>query len=77
MRISSMNTTTKLSRNLWSILFIVSIKMVGAFVSPKEITLYSQFPYMVENIVFLISCSRMKLIIPRLEINLGEHLSSI
>jgi hypothetical protein len=52
---SSMNTTTNLSRYSINTLFIRYIKYAGALVKPKDITVYSYKPYRVVNIVFGIS----------------------
>src|SRR4051812_3497682 len=42
---SSINTTTNLSKYSINTLFIMVMKYAGAFVSPKDITVYSYKPY--------------------------------
>jgi hypothetical protein len=53
---SSMKTTTNLSNSGMKTVFIRYIKYAGAFVKPKDITRYSFNPYLVEKVVFGISC---------------------
>ena len=48
--ISSMNTTTNLSKNSMNTLFIKYIKYVGALVKPKDTNVYSYNPYLVVNV---------------------------
>src|SRR4051812_23702775 len=54
--ISSMNTTTNLSKNSINTLFIIFMKYAGALVNPNDITVYSYNPYLV---VLGISFSRI------------------
>jgi hypothetical protein len=52
---SSMNTTTNLSRYSMKTLFIKYIKFAGAFVNPKDMIRNSYNPYLEVNVVFGIS----------------------
>src|SRR4051812_28510771 len=45
--ISSMNTSTNLSKNSINTLFIIFMKYAGALVNPNDITVYSYNPYLV------------------------------
>ena len=54
---SSMNTTTNLSKYSINTLFIRFIKYAGALVSPNDMTVYSYKPYRVVKAVLGISCS--------------------
>ena len=53
---SSMNTTTNLSNSGMKTEFMRYMKNTGALVRPKDITRYSYSPYLVEKVVFGISC---------------------
>ena len=52
---SSMNTTTNLSKKSMNTLFIMCMKNAGALVSPNDMTVYSYNPYRVVNAVLGIS----------------------
>jgi hypothetical protein len=54
-----MKTTTNLSSFGIKIEFMRYIKNVGAFVRPKDMTRYSYNPYLVEKVVFGISCGQI------------------
>ena len=51
-----MNTTTNLSSSGVKTEFIRYMKKAGALVRSKDITRYSYSPYLVEKVVFGISC---------------------
>src|SRR3954471_19344273 len=53
--ISSMNTTTNLSKNSINTLFIIFMNYAGTLVNPNDITVYSYNPYLVVKAVFGIS----------------------
>src|SRR3954466_7464994 len=57
--ISSMNTTTNLSKNSINTLFLIFMKYAGALVNPNDIRVYSYNPYLVVKVVFVISFSRI------------------
>ena len=56
---SSMNTTTNLSNSGMKTEFMRYMKNAGALVRPKDMTRYSYIPYVVEKVVFGISCGRI------------------
>ena len=74
---SSMNTTTNLSSSSMKTLFIMFMKYAGAFVSTKDTTVNSNYPYLVTKAVFGMSLSNLHLMIARSEINLGEILGTL
>jgi hypothetical protein len=51
--------TTNLSNSGIKIEFMRYIKNAGAFVRPKDMTRYSYNPYLVEKVVFVISCGQI------------------
>src|SRR4051812_33106274 len=74
---SSMNTTTNLSKYSINTLFIMVMKYVGAFVSTKDITVYSYKPYLVVKAVFwYVLLPDLQLEVARSQINLAKHLCS-
>ena len=56
---SSMNTTINLSNSDIKIKFMIYMKNAGALVRPKDMTRYSYNSYLVEKIVFGISCGQI------------------
>jgi hypothetical protein len=58
---SSMKTTTNLSNSGINTEFIKYVKWAGAFVSPKDMTKYSNNPYRVVNVVLGISLGRIRI----------------
>ena len=55
-----MKTNTNMSRNLWSTLFIKHIKVAGELVNPNGTTTNSQWPYLVLEVVLLMSSSLIR-----------------
>ena len=53
---SSMNTTTNLCNSSMKTEFMRYMKNAGALVRPKDMTRYSERPYLVEKAIFGISC---------------------
>ena len=51
-----MNTTTNLSNSSIKTEFMRYMRNAGAFVGPKDMTRYSYSPYLVEKVMFGISC---------------------
>jgi hypothetical protein len=51
-----MKTTTNFSNSSIKTEFMRYMKNAGAFVRPKDMTRYSYNPYLVEKVVFGISC---------------------
>ena len=54
--ISSINTFTNLSNFGMKTKFMIYMKNAGALVRPKDMTRYSERPYLVEKAIFGISC---------------------
>jgi hypothetical protein len=54
-----MNTTINLSNSGMKTEFMSCMKNAGALVRPKDMTRYSYSPYLVEKVVFGISCGRI------------------
>src|SRR4051812_36493762 len=76
--ISSMNTTTNLSKNSINTLFIIFMKYAGALVNPNDITvlLVQPIPFSKSSLRNIL-LPNLHLMITRTKINLREYTSSL